>query len=714
MFPAGEKGHRHIALNITRRCNQRCIFCFEGERVGWTEPSLGEVKALLEESAKTHDFVVFMGGEALLRKDILEILRFGRSIGLTMDVFTNGQVLARNGFVEQLAEAGLDKIEISFHYADARSFAEGTRTPAGRFDRLLLGLNRLRDHNRRSPEKAIKWISIETEIFRLNYDRLDEIAALLEEALGECFIHHRLGYLDGAPQYSGNHLLVPFEHLRARLVCFLEKQASKREINLAKIPLCLAPGFEHLALEPAYKFENTDVRANFADKKRLGAMHQHLESYLNAPYRFVCSCCNLLPLCSVKGSSWHSRSTAPTRSTKPFPEKRRTAAEVLAMKYENGATPPQDAVDAHCAMWRSIPIPEKEIIDSWSGFPSGELRLESVYCQGRPLFEMDLVSRGVPVSLGLRLFEPDQRPGESEAYLLHYAYLENGNPSVQPAERIERVVERLAGISFPPLEAWNGYRYFDRELSSLAQDVWNHFGQDVWPGRSFASGWTTKKLIPRKDTFCWKLRHENGVEADLVLCKEGAEVSREASSPPEVWMRSDTLALHGPRRLGGLGRTESCKMLDALHREMGRIVGRRSDGRIYPRDESLGELLGSRAGRVEELLGQYTRYADRPGTVRLTFSDREGELEDLTLLLAPRRPGDSFLLEVGDRGLCRFPDPSPRALSPRHKGFLACVKVVVAAVKRGNKTDPRELGEAIVRLATKTRLGRRFRCVVSG
>ena len=52
---------QHAALNITKRCNQRCIFCFEGDRSGWDEPTLEEVVSRLELVALKHKSVIFMG-----------------------------------------------------------------------------------------------------------------------------------------------------------------------------------------------------------------------------------------------------------------------------------------------------------------------------------------------------------------------------------------------------------------------------------------------------------------------------------------------------------------------------------------------------------------------------------------------------------------------------------------------------------------------------
>lgn len=102
-------------VELTYRCNCRCKFC---ER--WTvspdevkeELNQEEVKRLLAAARGLGvRFVGFTGGEPFLRKDIFEIARFARRIGLSTTVASNGTLINREN-VKEVASL-FDSIAIS-------------------------------------------------------------------------------------------------------------------------------------------------------------------------------------------------------------------------------------------------------------------------------------------------------------------------------------------------------------------------------------------------------------------------------------------------------------------------------------------------------------------------------------------------------------------------------------------------------------------------
>jgi organic radical activating enzyme len=110
---------RTAIVYIEERCNQSCVFCLE-EDGSWSEfvaPNTEQVEREIDRlRARGAEQITFMGGETFFRKDLPQILRHARSVGMRrLGVTTNGTVLSKPGFVGELAEAGLDCVEISIH-----------------------------------------------------------------------------------------------------------------------------------------------------------------------------------------------------------------------------------------------------------------------------------------------------------------------------------------------------------------------------------------------------------------------------------------------------------------------------------------------------------------------------------------------------------------------------------------------------------------------
>lgn len=106
-------------LYIAERCNQSCVFCLEedGSWRPFVDPSttevMDQVTALFARGAR---HITFMGGETFFRKDLGRILEHARAAGFTrVGVTTNGTVLSKKGFIQELAARGLAFIELSIH-----------------------------------------------------------------------------------------------------------------------------------------------------------------------------------------------------------------------------------------------------------------------------------------------------------------------------------------------------------------------------------------------------------------------------------------------------------------------------------------------------------------------------------------------------------------------------------------------------------------------
>ncbi|MCK9580982.1 MAG: GTP 3',8-cyclase MoaA [Methanoregula sp.] len=102
----------NIRISLTPRCNLNCIYCHrEGELKPEAELSQEQVAEILRVSAGFGiRSVKFTGGEPLVRKDIIDIIR---SVPPTMEssMTTNGTLLAE--YARDLKEAGMKRVNVS-------------------------------------------------------------------------------------------------------------------------------------------------------------------------------------------------------------------------------------------------------------------------------------------------------------------------------------------------------------------------------------------------------------------------------------------------------------------------------------------------------------------------------------------------------------------------------------------------------------------------
>jgi 7,8-dihydro-6-hydroxymethylpterin dimethyltransferase len=109
-------------LEVTRRCDLACRYCFAGGGGRSPDPDLAAVerwyRALLRGAGQGQapPNVQLSGGEPTLRDDLPEIIRLGRSLGFRFfQLNTNGLRLARDpAYLRRLAEAGLSCVFLQY------------------------------------------------------------------------------------------------------------------------------------------------------------------------------------------------------------------------------------------------------------------------------------------------------------------------------------------------------------------------------------------------------------------------------------------------------------------------------------------------------------------------------------------------------------------------------------------------------------------------
>ncbi len=107
-----------VLLEVTRRCDLRCRFCFaDGGRAEDDPPRAALEDAIRDIAARCgRPLLQFSGGEPTLRDDLPRLLRYAKESGCSYtQVNTNGIRLAREpDYVKRLADAGLDIVFLQF------------------------------------------------------------------------------------------------------------------------------------------------------------------------------------------------------------------------------------------------------------------------------------------------------------------------------------------------------------------------------------------------------------------------------------------------------------------------------------------------------------------------------------------------------------------------------------------------------------------------
>ncbi len=169
----GRRGPVYALVQITARCNLRCLICrvWTLERRDPLELSatqLARVAQVLKESGVS---VVTLAGEPLLRPDLPEIVEGFSRLGMAVRIQTNGTLMAP-GVMDALLRAGLSGISISLHGLDP-GIVDEISCQEGTFERVLEGIEEV---YRATRDRARFLRVINVVLLRKNYNELERLA----------------------------------------------------------------------------------------------------------------------------------------------------------------------------------------------------------------------------------------------------------------------------------------------------------------------------------------------------------------------------------------------------------------------------------------------------------------------------------------------------------------------------------------------------------
>jgi len=173
---------------ITRRCNLQCLHCIIGDNTQYeltTKESLDAIFSIVRLGGKT---LRITGGEPLVRNDLIMVLKEASSLGLRLELITNGTLL--NTFLLGSVCDYISRIAISI---DGNQKLHNHIRGAGTYQKSITAIKNIID------------CGIELSVF-ITINSINEncIAALIEEliALGVSSFHINEINMDGRAIYN--------------------------------------------------------------------------------------------------------------------------------------------------------------------------------------------------------------------------------------------------------------------------------------------------------------------------------------------------------------------------------------------------------------------------------------------------------------------------------------------------------------------------------
>lgn len=161
-----------ISMNLTKKCNLRCIQCFSNSGTKKdSELSTNDMFKLFDDMHDNGTFFICLGGgEPFTRHDLFEILEYGKEKQLAISIVSNGLLLNKN-IIEKLNNQELDYLWISFEgLKENHEKLRGKNT----YDKTIDTLKLLKDYY--NGKTALRM-----SINKFNIDECEELLKIAEE-----------------------------------------------------------------------------------------------------------------------------------------------------------------------------------------------------------------------------------------------------------------------------------------------------------------------------------------------------------------------------------------------------------------------------------------------------------------------------------------------------------------------------------------------------
>ncbi|MGM0575010.1 MAG: radical SAM protein [Myxococcota bacterium] len=231
-----------LDLKVGFSCNNRCVFCVQGDKRDRHEDrEFDEIRTLLAEHRAETDAVVLTGGEATIRRDIIDIVREARDLEYRIiQVQTNGRRLSYKPFVRALLEAGVTEISPALHGSRPAIHDSLTRAK-GAWAQVVKGI--------RNCRAAGLPVIMNSVVVKDNYRDLPTLADLLAR-LGVQQMQFAYVHPAGTADTYFKHVVARFEDAVPWVRAALDVARKARIPAFTEaVPYCFMDGYEEHVVE---------------------------------------------------------------------------------------------------------------------------------------------------------------------------------------------------------------------------------------------------------------------------------------------------------------------------------------------------------------------------------------------------------------------------------------------------------------------------------
>lgn len=146
-----------VFMELTYKCNLRCIHCYNPAFRGEQEISFEKAKEVIDDAVELGCFeLTVSGGECTLDSDFIKIIEYARQKRLNVHIFTNGLSLYQKPeLLKKIVSLYPYQVGISIYSADKKRHEKVT-TVAGSWDKSVAVLEELKKYGVHSQVKTVQ------------------------------------------------------------------------------------------------------------------------------------------------------------------------------------------------------------------------------------------------------------------------------------------------------------------------------------------------------------------------------------------------------------------------------------------------------------------------------------------------------------------------------------------------------------------------------